>query len=89
MAQDIFMQLKKQVTLAELLGFLITILTVAFYSWYGISTKIDLLHTRISLLEQDKIMEKEFRQDVKKSFENLEEGQIRIIIQLENKQNRK
>jgi len=34
-------------------------------------------------------MEKEFRQDVKKSFENLEEGQIRIIIQLENKQNRK
>ena len=74
--------IRKQVTMGELLGFLITLVGFCFITY----TSFD---KRMTIVEQEYIQEKEVRLDIKADLKNLIEGQSKILIELQNKQDRK
>lgn len=86
-------EMKKQVTLGEVIGFTITILIVVIASWVTQSKEVARHDERLKILEQSreemKIDIKEMKHDQQENFIFLSAKLETILLKLENKADKK
>lgn len=73
--------MNKQIPVYQLILTLASLLIVMIASWVNIST-------RITALEISQVNSDRFIHEIRDSFKELNDGQTKIMIQLENKKNR-
>ena len=71
----------KGITAGELIGYALTVLVIIGSAWKNIDT-------RLTILEQQQIRQDEKYGDIKSELVDIKDTQQKILIELQNKQNR-